>query len=79
MAYDRAMAATEAAGLGERRRALLAEAHGDVVEIGAGTGRQPRPLSGRASDRLVLRRAGGRRWPAACVQRRPPAAAPPRW
>lgn len=36
--YDRAMAATEAAGLTARRRELLARAHGTVVEIGAGTG-----------------------------------------
>jgi ubiquinone/menaquinone biosynthesis C-methylase UbiE len=37
-AYDRVMAGTEAAGLAERRRQLLSEAHGAVVEIGAGTG-----------------------------------------
>ncbi len=36
--YDRVMASTEAAGLGERRRQLLAGAHGDVLEIGGGTG-----------------------------------------
>jgi ubiquinone/menaquinone biosynthesis C-methylase UbiE len=36
--YDRAMSKTEADGLGEHRRALLAEAAGDVLEIGAGTG-----------------------------------------
>jgi ubiquinone/menaquinone biosynthesis C-methylase UbiE len=36
--YDRAMAGTEEAGLGERRRALLASAEGRVIEIGAGTG-----------------------------------------
>jgi ubiquinone/menaquinone biosynthesis C-methylase UbiE len=36
--YDRAMAATEAAGLADRRGLLLAEAAGAVVEIGAGTG-----------------------------------------
>ena len=36
--YDRAMAATEKAGLHDRRRALLAGATGDVLEIGAGTG-----------------------------------------
>jgi ubiquinone/menaquinone biosynthesis C-methylase UbiE len=36
--YDRGMAATEAAGLGDRRAALLARASGTVVEIGAGTG-----------------------------------------
>jgi ubiquinone/menaquinone biosynthesis C-methylase UbiE len=36
--YDRVMAGTEAAGLGERRRELLAGAHGDVLEVGGGTG-----------------------------------------
>lgn len=36
--YDRIMSATEQAGLGERRRDLLAAASGTVLEIGAGTG-----------------------------------------
>jgi ubiquinone/menaquinone biosynthesis C-methylase UbiE len=36
--YDRFMAGTEKAGLGERRRALLADLHGRVLEIGGGTG-----------------------------------------
>jgi len=36
--YDHLMASTEKAGLGERRRTLLASAKGDVLEIGAGTG-----------------------------------------
>jgi SAM-dependent methyltransferase len=36
--YDRALKASEENGLGEMRRALLAEARGRVVEIGAGTG-----------------------------------------
>ena len=36
--YDRAMAASEAAGLSERRAALLAGAGGRVLELGAGTG-----------------------------------------
>ena len=36
--YDRAMAGTEQAGLGERRQELLASASGRVLEIGAGTG-----------------------------------------
>jgi SAM-dependent methyltransferase len=36
--YDRALKATEENGLGEMRRALLAEARGRVIEIGAGTG-----------------------------------------
>jgi SAM-dependent methyltransferase len=36
--YDRVMAETEAAGLGERRGGLLSQAHGRVIELGAGTG-----------------------------------------
>src|ERR1700753_3153542 len=36
--YDRALKASEENGLVEMRRALLAEARGRVVEIGAGTG-----------------------------------------
>ncbi len=36
--YDRALKATEENGLGAMRTALLAEARGRVVEVGAGTG-----------------------------------------
>lgn len=36
--YDRVLAGVERAGLAERRAALLAEASGRVLEIGAGTG-----------------------------------------
>jgi ubiquinone/menaquinone biosynthesis C-methylase UbiE len=36
--YDRALASSEEAGLADRRHELLAAAHGQVVEIGAGTG-----------------------------------------
>jgi ubiquinone/menaquinone biosynthesis C-methylase UbiE len=36
--YDRLMAGTEEAGLGDRRHELLASADGRVIEIGAGTG-----------------------------------------
>jgi ubiquinone/menaquinone biosynthesis C-methylase UbiE len=36
--YDRALASSEAAGLADRRRALLAQARGRVLELGAGTG-----------------------------------------
>lgn len=36
--YDRGMAPSERNGLGELRRDLLAQAHGRVVEVGAGTG-----------------------------------------
>ena len=38
-AYDRAMAGTEKAGLGTIRSRLLQEVSGEVLEIGAGTGR----------------------------------------
>ena len=36
--YDRLMAGTEKAGLGDRRHDVLAEARGRVIEVGAGTG-----------------------------------------
>lgn len=36
--YDRGLAATEEAGLGEMRRELLAGAKGRVIDVGAGTG-----------------------------------------
>jgi ubiquinone/menaquinone biosynthesis C-methylase UbiE len=36
--YDRVLAGSERAGLADRRRNLLAGAHGRVLEIGAGTG-----------------------------------------
>ena len=36
--YDRGIAASEAAGLADRRRGLLAGASGRVLELGAGTG-----------------------------------------
>ena len=36
--YDRALKATEVNGLGEMRAALLAQARGRVIEVGAGTG-----------------------------------------
>jgi SAM-dependent methyltransferase len=39
MVYDRQMAKTEKAGLTQWRRDLIAGAHGNVIEIGAGTGR----------------------------------------
>ncbi len=38
-AYDQVMGVVDRAGLGERRRRLLAEARGEVVEVGGGTGR----------------------------------------
>jgi SAM-dependent methyltransferase len=39
LAYERLMAGGENAGLGEIRSGLLADASGDVLEVGAGTGR----------------------------------------
>lgn len=36
--YDRVLAASEAAGLADRRHDLLAQAHGATIELGAGTG-----------------------------------------
>lgn len=51
--YDHFMAATENAGLRERRRELLSEASGRVVELGAGTGANV-PLYGPGVTELVL-------------------------
>jgi ubiquinone/menaquinone biosynthesis C-methylase UbiE len=51
--YDRLMADTEQAGLGERRRALLAPLSGRVVEIGGGTGANV-PHYGGAVTELVI-------------------------
>jgi ubiquinone/menaquinone biosynthesis C-methylase UbiE len=51
--YDRMMAGTEEAGLADMRRELLADARGDVVEIGAGTGANLQ-YYGSVADRLVL-------------------------
>jgi ubiquinone/menaquinone biosynthesis C-methylase UbiE len=51
--YDRFMAGTEKAGLRDRRRALLADARGRVVEIGAGTGANLDLYGGDVSE-LVL-------------------------
>jgi ubiquinone/menaquinone biosynthesis C-methylase UbiE len=51
--YDRFMARTEEAGLGAWRRELLAEAKGQVLELGAGTGINL-PCYPPAVERLVL-------------------------
>lgn len=51
--YDRCMAATEDAGLRDMRRALLAEARGRTLELGAGTGANL-PLYPPAVTDLVL-------------------------
>jgi ubiquinone/menaquinone biosynthesis C-methylase UbiE len=51
--YDRLMAETEQAGLGDRRRALLAPLSGRVVEIGGGTGANV-PYYGGAVSELVI-------------------------
>ena len=51
--YDRMLAATENAGLRERRRELLSQASGRVLEIGAGTGLNVEHYTDRVTD-LVL-------------------------
>lgn len=51
--YDRTLAQTEAAGLAERRERLLANTHGRVLEIGAGTGLNL-PYYPERLERLVL-------------------------
>ena len=51
--YDRMLAGTERAGLSERRRELLSQARGRVLEIGAGTGLNLTHYPG-AVEELVL-------------------------
>jgi ubiquinone/menaquinone biosynthesis C-methylase UbiE len=51
--YDPLMAGTEKAGLAERRRRLLEQARGRVLEVGAGTGANL-PYYGDAVAELVL-------------------------
>lgn len=52
-AYDKVMAGTERAGLGERREDLLRGVAGRVVEIGGGTGANL-PYYGGAVEELVI-------------------------
>lgn len=52
--YDRIMADTEAAGLAERRRALLTGAQGRVIELGAGTGVNLQHYPATGIEELVL-------------------------
>lgn len=51
--YDSFMAGTEKAGLSERRRSLLANASGRVLEIGGGTGANL-PFYGPEVDEVVI-------------------------
>jgi ubiquinone/menaquinone biosynthesis C-methylase UbiE len=51
------MAGTEKAGLADRRRRLLGQAHGRVLEIGGGTGTNL-PHYGEAVDELVFAEPG---------------------
>jgi ubiquinone/menaquinone biosynthesis C-methylase UbiE len=51
--YDRMMAKTEKAGLAAWRQALITHAHGDVIEIGAGTGANI-PLYGPSVATLTM-------------------------
>lgn len=51
--YDPLVATSERVGLGERRRRLVGQATGSVLEIGAGTGRNVRYYPA-AVDELVL-------------------------
>lgn len=52
--YDRLLAASEEAGLADRRSALLANAEGRVVEIGAGTGLNLDRYPAQGVEELVL-------------------------
>jgi ubiquinone/menaquinone biosynthesis C-methylase UbiE len=53
MTYDRQMAGTERGGLGAFRAQVLAGLHGNVIEIGAGTGANL-PLYGSGIESLTL-------------------------
>jgi ubiquinone/menaquinone biosynthesis C-methylase UbiE len=52
--YDRMLADSEAAGLGEHRAHLLGQARGRVLEVGAGTGANLRHYPTEGIDALVL-------------------------
>lgn len=58
--YDRMTAPAEAAGLGERRRELLAGARGRVLEVGGGTGHNL-PWYSAATEVVVLEPDGAMR------------------
>jgi len=86
LTYDRQIAKTEAAGLRAMRERLLAGAHGDVLEIGGGTGlnlpyygpavtsltiTEPHPPMLRRLERRVAAAGPGQLRPAATVLRAP--------
>jgi ubiquinone/menaquinone biosynthesis C-methylase UbiE len=52
--YDRMLAASEEAGLADRRAEVIAGARGRVLEIGAGTGHNLRHYPHEGIDELVL-------------------------
>ncbi len=52
--YDRILADSERAGLAERRRVLLSRVHGDVLEIGAGTGANLDKYPAAVTDLVLL-------------------------
>src|SRR5581483_12129921 len=52
-AYDRVMASAEAAGLADRRRDLLSDATGRVLEVGGGTGHNL-PYYAAASEVVII-------------------------
>ena len=86
LTYDRQMAGTERAGLRAFRERLLAGAHGDVLEIGGGTGAnlpcygpdvtslaitEPEPAMLRRLQRRIGEQPAGEPWPSARVLRAP--------
>ena len=86
LTYDRQMAGTERAGLRAFRERLLAGAHGDVLEIGGGTGAnlpcygpdvtsltitEPQPAMLRRLQRRIGEHPAGEHWPSARVLRAP--------
>jgi ubiquinone/menaquinone biosynthesis C-methylase UbiE len=86
LTYDRQIARAEAAGLRAMRERLLAGAHGDVLEIGGGTGlnlpfygpavtsltiTEPYPPMLRRLERRMAEAGAGQHGPAATVLRAP--------
>ena len=86
LTYDRQMAGTERAGLRAFRERLLAGAHGDVLEIGGGTGAnlpcygpdvtslaitEPEPAMLRRLQRRIGEQPAGEHWRSARVLRAP--------
>src|SRR5881275_3244253 len=71
--YDRFMATVERADLGARRAALLAEARGRVLELGAGTGVNLPYYGPDVAEVVLLEPSEPMRWRAGCSASSAPA------